>query len=63
MTKQPVVQFDAMVRKVGNSFVVTVPHSFVNRRMLKRRAIYAITIETQELHIVPKIKKKKRVII
>tara|TARA_Y100000034_G_C6845599_1_gene383045 strand:+ start:750 stop:887 length:138 start_codon:yes stop_codon:yes gene_type:complete len=40
--------FDAQIRKVGNSYVVTVPSSIVKRFKLKNKKFLTVTIEDEE---------------
>jgi len=37
-------EFDARIRKVGNSFVVTVPSSIIKRFKLKKKNFITVTI-------------------
>ena len=52
--KMPKRKFDVKLRKVGNSYVVTVPKDIVNRFEIKEGDYLAIDIDTNE------IKKQRR---
>ena len=41
-------EFDAQIRKVGNSYVVTVPSNIVKRFKLKKKKFLTVTIEDEE---------------
>ena len=41
-------EFDAQLRKVGNSFVITVPSSIIKRFKLKPKKYIAITLENEK---------------
>ena len=41
-------EFDAQLRKVGNSFVITVPLSIIKRFKLKPKKFITITLENEE---------------
>jgi len=41
-------EFDAQLRKVGNSFVITVPSSIIKRFKLKPKKFITITLENEE---------------
>lgn len=41
-------EFDAQIRKVGNSYVVTVPAKIVKRFKLKKNKFLTVTIENEE---------------
>ncbi|MBS3151604.1 hypothetical protein J4443_04450 [Candidatus Woesearchaeota archaeon] len=38
-------EFDAQLRKVGNSFVVTIPSSIIRRFKLKQKRFITVSIE------------------
>ena len=40
-------EFDAQLRKVGNSFVITVPSSIIKRFKLKQKRFVTITLENE----------------
>lgn len=40
-------EFDARLRKVGNSFVITVPSSIIKRFKLKQKKFVTITLENE----------------
>ena len=40
-------EFDAQLRKVGNSFVITVPSSIIKRFKLKQKNFVTITLENE----------------
>ena len=41
-------EFDAKVRKVGNSYVVTIPKAIINRFKLKEGKFLTVSINTEE---------------
>ena len=41
-------EFDAQLRRVGNSFVVTVPSSIIKRFKLKPKKYITITLENEK---------------
>jgi antitoxin component of MazEF toxin-antitoxin module len=40
-------QFDAQIRKVGNSYVVTVPSKIIKRFKIKEKKFLTVTIEDE----------------
>jgi len=55
--KKGLRKFDVKLRKVGNSFVVTIPKDTIDRFALKEGDFLAIDLDTDETK---KIKQKKR---
>ena len=51
----PKRKFDAKLRKVGNSFIVTIPKDTIDRFGLDKGDFLAIDIDTEEIK---KIKKR-----
>ena len=41
-------EFDSKVRKVGNSYVVTIPKSIIKKFKLKEKKFLKVTIEDEE---------------
>ena len=41
-------EFDAQLRKVGNSYVVTIPSTIVKRFKIKKKKFLTVTIEDEE---------------
>lgn len=41
-------QFDAQIRKVGNSFVVTIPSKIIKRYKIKEKKFLTVTVEDEE---------------
>ena len=41
-------QFDAQIRKVGNSYVITIPSKIIKRFKLKKKKFLTVTIEDEE---------------
>tara|TARA_Y100000310_G_scaffold248428_1_gene254253 strand:- start:2119 stop:2256 length:138 start_codon:yes stop_codon:yes gene_type:complete len=41
-------EFDAQIRKVGNSYVVTIPKSIIKKFKLKEKKFLKVTIEDEE---------------
>jgi len=50
----PKRKFDVKIRKVGNSFIVTIPKDIIDRFELKQRDFIALTFDSNE------IKKEKK---
>lgn len=40
-------QFDAQIRKVGNSYVVTIPSKIIRRYKIKEKKFLTVTIEDE----------------
>ena len=52
-------KFDAKLRKVGNSYVVTIPKDTIDRFNLKEGDFLAIDLDTDEIKKAEKIKYQK----
>ena len=52
-------KFDVKLRKVGNSFVVTIPVELVERFQVKEGDFLAVEIESNEIKRIKKIKENK----
>lgn len=52
-------KFDAKLRKVGNSYVVTIPKDTIDRFNLKEGDFLAVDLDTDEIKKAEKIKYQK----
>lgn len=53
-------KFDVKLRKVGNSYVVTIPKDMIDRFELKEGDFLAIDLDTDEIKKIKNGKKKKK---
>jgi len=55
----PKRKFDAKLRKVGNSYVITIPKDTIDRFNLKEGDFLAVDLDTDEIKKAEKIKYQK----
>ncbi|MEK6936137.1 MAG: AbrB/MazE/SpoVT family DNA-binding domain-containing protein [Nanoarchaeota archaeon] len=53
-------KFDAKLRKVGNSYVVTIPSETIERFELNEGDFLAVELNSDEIKKINKIKKEKK---